>query len=79
MVAVLVFAMLVGWTLRFMMSDEQRQQMPFGTTGLIIHDVPRGRERLGKVERQMDRHQRIDGERQQAEPRGPHPLSPTPR
>jgi len=69
--AVLVFAVLVGRALRFMMAAEQRQQMTLGTTGLLIHGMLRRCERLGKVERQVDRHQRVDDERQKAEPRGP--------
>ena len=75
----LVFVVLVGRTLRFTMAAEQRQQTMLGTTGLLICGMPRRRERLGKVERQVDRHQRVDGERQEAEPRGPNRASPTPR
>jgi hypothetical protein len=61
-VAVLVFAMRIGGVLCFTMAAEQRQQLTLGATGLLIRGMPRWRERLGKVERQVDRHQPVDGE-----------------
>ena len=72
MLAVFVFAVLVGLASRLTMAAEQRQQTPFGTADLIMQRVLScRRERLGKIERQVDRHQCVDGERHQAEPRGP--------
>ena len=62
-VAVPVFAVIVGRAFRFTMAAEQRQQVTLGTTGLLIRGMLRRRERLSKVERQVDRHQRVDGER----------------
>ena len=77
--AVPVSAALAGLVSGFIMSADQRQQAPFGTTGLIIRRVLRRRECLGEIEGNMHRHQRVDSERNEAEPCGPWLASPSPR
>ena len=74
------FAVVVGFAADMTVADEQRQQMPFGAAGLSVGvraPVVRRRERLGQVEGNVDRHERIEHEREEAEPRGPDPASPT--
>ena len=76
----MMFAMLAGFVIRRSVSDEQCQQMPFDATGLGVATVlARRLERLGEVEGHVDGHQRVEGERKQAEPRGPDPASPLSR
>ena len=75
-----MFAVLVGRAVRFRMSAEHGQQTPLGAAGLDVGAaVLRRLERLGEVEGKVDRHQRIEREREKAEPRGPDPASPLSR
>jgi hypothetical protein len=41
------------------MTADQSQQMSFGAIGLIMRSLARRPERLGKIERQVDRDQRV--------------------
>jgi hypothetical protein len=72
-------AVVVGFAADMTVADEERQQMPFGATGLSVGvraPMVRRGERLGQVEGNVDRHERIEREREQAEPRGPDRASP---
>lgn len=74
-----MFAVLVGLAADVLVADEQRQQMPFGAAGLSVGvDAPlvRRRERLGEIEGDVNRHERVEREREEAEPRGPDRASP---
>jgi hypothetical protein len=73
-----MFTMLVGRAVRFTVSAEQRQQTLLGIADLDMGAaLLRGPKRaLGEVEGQVDRHQRVEREREEAEPRGPDPASP---
>ena len=73
-----MFAVLVGRAVRFTMSAQQRQQTPLGAIDLAMGTALRP-ERLGEVKAKVDRHQRVEGERKEAEPRGPDPASPLSR
>jgi hypothetical protein len=55
------------------MPHQQGQQAPFGAVGRSGYAVlPRCRsKRLGEIEGEVDRHQRVEGERKEAEPYGP--------
>ena len=60
------------------MSAEQRQQTPLGAIDLGVGaTLVRRLERLGEVEGKVDRHQRVEREREEAEPRGPDPAIAT--
>ena len=73
----MVFATLVGLAVRVTMSAEQRQQMLFDITGRDAGAAQVCRlERLSEAEGQVDRHQRVEHECKEAEPRGPNPASP---
>ena len=75
-----MFAVLVGRAVRFTMSAEQRQQTPLGAADLDVSAaVLRRLERLGEIEGDVDRHQRVERERKEAESRGPDPASPLSR
>src|SRR5205085_5251253 len=75
-----MFAVLVGRAVRLTMSAEQRQQTLLGAIDLEMGAaLLRRLERLGEVEGNMDRHQRIEREREEAETRGPDPASPLSR
>ena len=72
-----MFVVLIGLAIRVAMAAEHRQQRPFGITDLGVGTAQMRRlERLGEVEGKVDRSQRVEGERQDAEPRGPDPASP---
>ena len=72
-----MFVELIGLAIRVAMPGKQRQQRPFGITDLCVGAAQVCRlERLGEVEGKVDRSQRVEGERQDAEPRGPDPASP---
>ena len=72
-----MFVVLIGLAIRVAMAAEHRQQRPFGITDLCVGTAQLYRlERLGEVEGKVDRHQRVEGECQDAEPRGPDPASP---
>jgi len=72
-----MFVVLIGLAVRVAMPAKQRKQSPFGITGLGVGATQMCRlERLGYVEGKVDRHQSVEGERQDAEPRGPDPASP---
>jgi len=72
-----MFVVLIGLAIRVAMPGKQRQQRPFGITDLCVGAAQVCRlERLGEVEGKVDRSQRVEGERQDAEPRGPDPASP---
>ena len=72
-----MFVVLIGLAIRVAMAGKHRQQRPFGITDLCVGAAQLCRlERLGEVESKVDRHQRVEGERQDAEPRGPDPASP---
>lgn len=73
-----MLAVLVGLPARVMMSDEQRQQMPFAVINLGMGAALGRLEGLGDIEGKVNRHQRVEGERQEAEPCGPDPASPRP-
>jgi hypothetical protein len=76
----MMFAVLVGGAVRFRMSAEQRQQMPFRTADLGMNAaLVLGLEHLGEIEGKVDRHQRVEREREEAETRGPNPASPISR
>ena len=78
--ACVMFAVLVGRAARFTMPAEQRQQTPLGVITLDLGAAVLGRfKRLGEVEGKVDRHQRVEREREEAEPRGPDPASPLSR
>ena len=71
-----MFVVLIGLAI-VAMPGKQRQQRPFGITDLCVGTAQLYRlERLGEVEGKVDRSQRVEGERQDAEPRGPDPASP---
>ena len=71
-----MFVVLIGLAI-VAMPGKQRQQRPFGITDLGVGAAQACRlERLGEVEGKVDRSQRVEGERQDAEPRGPDPASP---
>jgi hypothetical protein len=73
----MMFAVLVGCAARVAMAAEQRPQAPFAIIDLGVGAAQlRRAEELGEVEDKMDRHQRVEGERDEAEPRGPNPASP---
>jgi hypothetical protein len=75
-----MFAVLVGRAARFTMSAEQRQQTLLGAGELDVGAaLLRRLERLGEVEGKVDRHQRVEREREEAEARGPDPASPLSR
>jgi hypothetical protein len=75
-----MFAVLVGGAVRFTMSAERRQQTPLGAAdpGMNAALVLR-LERLGEIEGKVDRHQRVERKREEAETRGPEPASPISR
>ena len=75
-----MLAVLVGLPVRVMMPREQRQQMPFGVVDLgMVGAALRRLEGLGDIKGKVDRHQRVEGECQEAEPRGPDPAPPRPQ
>ena len=75
-----MFAVLVRRAVRFTMSAEQRQQTLLGAADLEVGAaLPRRLDRLGEVEGEVDRNQRVEREREQAESRGPDPASPLSR
>ena len=60
----MVLAVLVGLPVRVMMSAEQPEQMPLGTTPWDRSAaVRRGLEGSGKIEGKMDRDQRVESKR----------------
>ena len=59
MMAVSVSAVLVSLALRLTMTADKSQQMSFGGIGLLMRSLARRPERLDKVERQVDRDQRV--------------------
>ena len=72
-----MFVALIRLPIRVAMAAEHRQQRPFGITDLGVGTAQMRRlERLGEVEGKVDRNQRVEGECQDAEPRGPDPASP---
>jgi hypothetical protein len=72
-----MFVVLIGLAIRVAMAGKHRQQRPFGITDLCVGTAQLyGLERLGEVEGKVDRHQRVEGECQDAESRGPDPASP---
>ena len=72
-----MFVALIRLPIRVAMAAEHRQQRPLGTTDLCVGTTQVCRlERVGEVEGKVDRSQRVEGERQDAEPRGPDPASP---
>jgi hypothetical protein len=73
-----MFVVLVGLPVRAMMSAEQREQMPLGIFAFGVSAALRRREDLGEVERKVDWNQRVEGEREEAEPGGPNSASPHP-
>ena len=72
-----MFVVLIGLAIRVAMAAEHRQQRPLGTTDLCVGTTQVCRlERVGEVEGKVDRHQRVEGECEEAEARGPDPASP---
>ena len=72
-----MFVVLIGLAIRVAMAGKHRQQRPFGITDLCVGAAQACRlERLGEVEGKVDRHQRVEGEREDTESRGPDPASP---
>ena len=72
-----MFVVLIGLAIRVAMPAGQRQQRPFGITGLGAGPAQvRRLERLGEVEGKVDRNQRVEGEREDTKSRGPDPASP---
>ena len=72
-----MFVALIRLPIRVAMAAEHRQQRPFGITDLGVGTAQMRRlERLGEVEGKVDRHQRVEGEREDTESRGPDPASP---
>jgi hypothetical protein len=75
-----MFAVLVGGAVSFRMSAEQGQQTPLGAAHLGMNAALVLRlERVGEIEGEVDRHQRVEREREEAETRGPDPASPMSR
>ena len=75
-----MFAVFFGLAARVTMSAEQRQQLPFAVVDLGVGaTLMRRLERLGKLEGKMHRHQRVEGEREEAKPCGPDRAPPLPR
>ena len=75
-----MFAVLVRRAIRFTMSTEQRQQTLLDAANLEMGAaLLRRLERLGEIEGKVDRHQRVEREREEAETRGPDPASPLSR
>jgi hypothetical protein len=76
----MMFAVAFGLAVRVTMSAEQRQQLPFTVVDRGVGaTLMRRLERLGKVKGKMHRHQRVEGEREEAEPCGPDRAPPLPR
>jgi hypothetical protein len=71
-----MLVVLVGLAVRVTMSADQREQMPLSVFAFGVSAALRQREHLSDIERKVDRHQRVEGEREEAEPRGPNPASP---
>jgi hypothetical protein len=72
-----MFAVLVGRAVRFTMSAEQPQQTLLGAADLNVRAaMVRRLDRLGEVEGEVHRDQRVERERKEAESRGPDPASP---
>jgi hypothetical protein len=78
--ACVMFAVFAGCAVRFTMSAEQRQQTLLCAAGLDVRAAMLRRlDRLGEIEGKVDRHQRVERERKEAESRGPDPASPLSR
>ena len=78
----MAFAVVVRFAADMTVADEQRQEMPLGAGGVCVSmgaPMVRRGERLGQVEGDVDRYERIKRERKQAEPRGPDRASPLSR
>jgi len=73
-----MFVVLVGLAVRLTISADQRQNMALGIFTLGVSAALRRPEHLGEVESKVDGDQRVKGEREEAEPRGPNTASPPP-
>lgn len=63
----MAFATVVGFAADMAVADEHRQEMPVGAAGLGVRiraPVMRRSESLGEVEGNVDRHQRVERERE---------------
>jgi hypothetical protein len=75
-----MFAMIAGRAVCFRVSAEQRQQTLLDAADLEVGDAMLRRlGRLGEIEGKVDRDQRVEREREEAESRGPDPASPLSR
>ena len=79
-----MFAVLAGFVVGLTMSGEQRQHMSFDAAALgvvvgVASSMMRRIQRLGDIEGDVDRHQRIERKREKAEPGGPDGSSQLPR
>ena len=73
-----MLAVLVGLPVRLTVSGEPCEQMPFGVIDLGMSAALGRLEGLGDIESKVNRHQGVEGECQEAEPRGPDPSSTRP-
>jgi hypothetical protein len=76
------FAVVVRFAAAMTVADEERQEMPVGASGVCVSvsaPMVRWTQRLGQVEGNMNRHERIEREREEAEPCGPDRASPLSR
>jgi hypothetical protein len=73
-----MFAVLVGFPVCAMVPAEQSQQLPFWRFYLSVGAALRRLEGLADIEGEVDRDQRVEDEREEAESRGPDPASPYP-
>ena len=73
-----MFAVLFGLPVRMTVPAEQRQQLPLRVVDVSVGAAPRRLEGFGDIEGEVDRDQRVEDEREKAEPRGPGPTSPGP-
>ena len=74
-----MLAVLVGLPVRLTVSGEPCEQMPFGVIDLGMSAALGRLEGLGDIESKVNRHQGVEGECQEADPRGPGPASPRPQ
>ena len=73
-----MFAVLFGLPVRMTVPAEQRQELPFWPFDLSVGAALRRLEGFGDIEGEVDRDQRVEDERGEAESRGPDPASPRP-
>jgi len=73
-----MFAVLVGLSVRVPVSAEQRQQAPLGIIDLSVGAALRRFKGFSDIEGEVDRHQRVEDERKETEPGDPDFAPPRP-